>query len=158
MAFRGWPLAQCQARSTPLETQLNSGIRVLDIRISLYNGILETAHDILPMGTKFATILKTLRDFLAGRGKSETVVMSIKQEDWKTTNAHTFSAAVRKEIEEYDPEGLSGWFLENRVPNLGEVRGKVVLFSRFGADGAEWEKGLNGLGINTIHHFSFVLT
>jgi 1-phosphatidylinositol phosphodiesterase len=148
MAFRGWPIAQCQSRSTGLTVQLNSGIRVLDIRISLYSGTLETAHDILPMDTKFRLILQDLRAFLTGPGKTETVVMSIKQEDYKTTDAHVFSAAVRKEIETYDPAGLDGWFLENRVPTLGEVRGKVILFSRFGSNGAEWEKGLEGLGRN----------
>jgi hypothetical protein len=27
--------------------------------------------------------------------------------------------------------GKSRWFLEDRVPNLGEVRGKIVMLSRF---------------------------
>lgn len=40
------------------------------------------------------------------------------------------------------------WFLENRIPNLGEVRGKVVMLSRFGGDGSGWENGLEGLGIH----------
>jgi 1-phosphatidylinositol phosphodiesterase len=148
MAFKGWPLAQCQSRSTPLLTQLRSGIRVLDIRISLYDGVLKTAHDILPMGTPFATILTELRHFLTHEGLREAVVVSIKQEDWKATDGHVFSAAVRREIETHDPAGLVGWFLSHRVPALGEVRGKAVLFSRFGADGAEWERGLAGLGIH----------
>ena len=40
------------------------------------------------------------------------------------------------------------YFLQNRIPQLGEVRGKVVLFSRFGGDGAEWDGGLEGIGIH----------
>jgi len=40
------------------------------------------------------------------------------------------------------------WFLENRIPTLGEVRGKVVLFSRFGGDGSAWPEGLEGIGIH----------
>jgi 1-phosphatidylinositol phosphodiesterase len=40
------------------------------------------------------------------------------------------------------------WFLENRIPNLGEVRGKVVLLSRFGGNGDGWDGGLEGLGIH----------
>ena len=31
---------------------------------------------------------------------------------------------------------------------LGEVRGKVVMLSRFGGDGSGWENGLEGLGIH----------
>jgi len=40
------------------------------------------------------------------------------------------------------------WFLENRIPRLGEVRRKVVLFSRFGGNGEGWEGRLNGMGIH----------
>lgn len=48
-------------------------------------------------------------------------------------------------------DGYRGmWFLENRIPKLGEVRGKVVLFSRFGGNGAGWEGGLEGMGIHPL--------
>jgi len=40
------------------------------------------------------------------------------------------------------------WFLENRIPTLGEVRGKIVMLSRFGGNGEGWENGLEGLGIH----------
>lgn len=40
------------------------------------------------------------------------------------------------------------WFLENRIPNLGEVRGKVIMLSRFGGDGAGWDNRLEGMGIH----------
>lgn len=43
----------------------------------------------------------------------------------------------------------SFWFLANRIPRLAEVRGKIVLFSRFGtaADEREWE-AMGGMGIH----------
>jgi 1-phosphatidylinositol phosphodiesterase len=137
MAFKGWPLAQCQSRSTPLLTQLRAGVRVLDIRLSLYNGALGTAHDVLPMGTRFVAVLADLRNFLTHDGVHETVVVSIKQEDGRRTPAHLFSAAVRREILAHDA-GLGGWFLEHRIPTLGEVRGRAVLFARFGDDDGAW--------------------
>ena len=31
---------------------------------------------------------------------------------------------------------------------LGEVRGKAILLSRFGGDGAGWDGGLEGMGIH----------
>jgi 1-phosphatidylinositol phosphodiesterase len=148
MAFFGWPLAQCQSHATPLPVQLRSGIRVLDIRLSLVYDHLIAYHDIYPQKASFQSILADIHAFLRGSETCrETVVMSIKQEDWRTTPARAFSAAVRREIEESEG-GLDGWFLENRIPLLGEVRGKILMFSRFGGDGAEWDGGLEGLGIH----------
>ena len=88
--------------------------------------------------------------------------MSIKQEDFAVTPAPLFSQLVHQKIisgpggwsEQENMEGLKAqadrgmWFLENRIPTLGEVRGKVVMFSRFGGNGAGWENGLEGLGIH----------
>jgi 1-phosphatidylinositol phosphodiesterase len=73
--------------------------------------------------------------------------MSIKQEDYKTTPWPLFSRLVHEEMLA-GPGGKEIWFFENRIPLLGEVRGKVVLFSRFGGDGSGWEGGLEGLGIH----------
>lgn len=73
--------------------------------------------------------------------------MSIKQEDHATKSATEFSQLVRKEIME-SAGGLDMWFLKNRVPTLGEVRGKVVMFSRFGVRGEDWAGGLEGMGIH----------
>lgn len=73
--------------------------------------------------------------------------MSIKQEDFTTTSAQSFSKLVHDEIFS-GPGGVDMWFLKNRIPTLGEVRGKVIMFSRFGGDGSGWEDGLEGLGIH----------
>ena len=167
MAFYGWPVFQCQSVSNPLSTQLHSGIRVLDIRLSVVSQpSLRTTvnkhrliayHDIWPQKTPFTTILHDLFDFLSSPiGSRETIVMSIKQEDYNVTPGPLFSKLVRDTIihgpggwdksKTDDDKGM--WFLENRIPKLGEVRGKVILFSRFGGDGAGWENGLEGLGIH----------
>jgi 1-phosphatidylinositol phosphodiesterase len=37
------------------------------------------------------------------------------------------------------------WYLENRLPTLGEVRGKVVMFSRFGGNGDGWDNAAIGI-------------
>jgi 1-phosphatidylinositol phosphodiesterase len=85
--------------------------------------------------------------------------MSIKQEDFPIHSPPTFSRLVKKCImanpggweEPGNRDGYRGmWFLENRIPKLGEVRGKVVLFSRFGGNGAGWEGGLEGMGIHPL--------
>ena len=73
--------------------------------------------------------------------------MSIKQEDFATVPGDLFSRLVHDEIFN-GPGGRDMWFLENRIPLLGQVRGKVTLFSRFGGNGDGWEGGLEGLGIH----------
>ncbi|KAI0792804.1 PLC-like phosphodiesterase [Abortiporus biennis] len=148
MALYGWPVSQCQSLSTPLIVQLVSGIRVLDVRLSLIKDRLIAYHGIYPQRTPFASILSTLFTFLSSpQSSNETLVISIKQEDFMTTPWLKFSTAVLEEIKESEG-GLDMWYLEDRIPTLGEVRGKCVLFSRFGGDGSGWDGGLNGMGIH----------
>ncbi|KAF7790998.1 hypothetical protein EIP86_001957 [Pleurotus ostreatoroseus] len=148
MAFYGWPISQCQALTTPLAVQLASGIRVLDIRLAVKDGRLIAYHGVYPQRASFQEILATIRDFLAAPDScKEAIVMSIKQEDFATVKGDVFSKLVREEIFN-GPGGQEMWFLDNRIPLLGQVRGKVVMFSRFGGDGDGWEGGLEGIGIH----------
>lgn len=138
MAFYGWPISQCQSK--PLDAQLHAGIRVVDIRLSIIDGRLIAYHGIFPEFTPFANMLVTMHDFLTStKTASETLVVSIKQED---SDTRLFPILVREAIEA-SPGGLEMWYLENRIPCLGEVRGKAVMFSRFGGNG--WENGSNGI-------------
>ena len=148
MAFYGWPISQCQSLDTPLGIQLQSGIRVFDVRLAVKDSGLMTYHGVIPQRNSFQSILTIIHDFLtAPETCRETVVVSIKQEDYTSVQPKDFSKQVHDEIAN-GPGGMGMWFLENRIPTLGEVRGKVVMFSRFGGDGADWEGGLEGLGIH----------
>lgn len=148
MSMYGWPISQCQSATTPLSVQLSDGIRVLDIRLSVKDGHLAAYHGVLSQRATFQAMLSDIHTFLTAPSSArETVVVSIKQEDFEVTSPVTFSALVLSEIEA-GPGGKDMWFLENRVPTLGEVRGKAILFSRFGGDGAGWEGGLEGMGIH----------
>jgi 1-phosphatidylinositol phosphodiesterase len=134
MSFYGWPISQCQTplTSNPLLHQLQSGIRILDIRLSIIDGKLISFHGLYPQRTPFTSILATLYQFLStdeGGGKTECVVVSIKQED---TASPLFTSLIHSEIDA-SQGGKDLWYTEsNRIPTLGEVRGKCVLFSRFG--------------------------
>lgn len=160
MAFYGYPVSQCQSPLTPLSTQLLSGIRVLDIRLAIVNTQFIAYHGIYPQRTPFSAILASVNAFLTSpQGSRETIVMSIKQEDFAIHSYLTFSKLVKESMmanpggwkEPGDGSGDRGmWFLENRVPKLGEVRGKVILFSRFGGNGEGWEGGLEGMGIHPL--------
>ncbi|KAF9553828.1 PLC-like phosphodiesterase [Agrocybe pediades] len=170
MAFHGWPISQCQSPSTLLSTQLLGGIRIIDIRLAVIpppspvpdniSRQLIAYHGLWPQKTSFVTILHDIHTFLTSPiGSKETIVMSIKQEDFAVTPSPFFSQMVRETIiksaggwDDSKPSktGINRgmWFLENRIPTLGEVRGKVVMFSRFGGNGAGWERGLEGIGIH----------
>ncbi|EGN96244.1 hypothetical protein SERLA73DRAFT_76223 [Serpula lacrymans var. lacrymans S7.3] len=142
MAFYGWPVSQCQSLGTPLDAQLRAGIRVLDIRLSIIDSRLLAYHGAYPQRTPFRDILTTLYDFLNGQSTCyETIVVSIKQED---KGGELFSKLVREEIMA-SPGGIELWYLENRIPTLGEVRGKAVMFSRFGGNGFGWDGGALGI-------------
>ncbi|KAJ8495569.1 hypothetical protein ONZ45_g12805 [Pleurotus djamor] len=146
MAFYGWPISQCQSRSTTLPVQLQSGIRVLDVRLAIIDGRLISYHGVYPQKTPFQEILEGIHSFFQTSPR-ETIVMSIKQEDFARTPPPDFSKLVHEEIFN-GPGGKDMWFFANRIPKLGEVRGKVVLLSRFGGNGDGWEGGLEGLGIH----------
>ncbi|KAH8117630.1 PLC-like phosphodiesterase [Phellopilus nigrolimitatus] len=148
LSRRGWPIAQCQSSTTPYPVQLQSGIRAFDVRMAVVDGRLVAYHGICPQKTPFQDVLAVTRAFLTdSRTSHETIIMSIKQEDFATTPPAQFSTLVHDEI--YSAQGGADmWFLEDRIPSLGEVRGKVIMLSRFGGDGAGWENGLEGMGIH----------
>ena len=117
-------LSQCQQPSTPLVQQLSDGIRFLDIRLKVVNDQLLSYHGIRPERTRFTDTLSVIHAFLAAH-LSETVIVSIKEE---TPPFHPqFASMLWRDIEPYQ----ASWYLEERIPRLGEVRGKVVLMSRF---------------------------
>ncbi|KAG8983466.1 hypothetical protein FRB90_006011 [Tulasnella sp. 427] len=59
MAVYGFPFAQCQRQ--PLLTQLQSGVRVIDVRLAIVNGTTLTSyHGIISQKTLFSDILATL--------------------------------------------------------------------------------------------------
>lgn len=113
--------------------------------MSVVDGQLVAHHGIIPEKTPFTDVLTAINSFLTDPKTSrETIVMSMKQED--SSSPSDFSKLVHDEL--YNgPGGKDLWFLENRIPNLGEVRGKAILFSRFG-DGTGWDNGLEGMGIH----------
>jgi len=79
-------------------------------------------HGIRNQRTKFTAVLSDLDDFLTSH-PTETVIMSVKDE----LRSEDFSRLTWLEMAKYPHR----WFLENRVPTLGEVRGKVIIMGRF---------------------------
>lgn len=123
--------SQCQ--SSDIATQLNMGIRYMDIRINLNDDKtkLVMTHSIAvcregsrPLGTvlSFDKVLEDSYAFLAAF-PTETIVFCVKPEG----EAATCKALLFESI----AANPDRWYTKNAIPTLGEVRGKIVLASRF---------------------------
>jgi 1-phosphatidylinositol phosphodiesterase len=140
---------QCQNRN--LSTQLNAGLRYLDIRARQVNDALEIYHGEKYTGYSFEYVLLTVFEFL-DQNPSESIIMRVKKESGKVGrspltyedvfNLYRFNntatmAGSAKHF--YLPE--DGNF--HPLPTLGQLRGKILILqdypSTFGASyGVGW--------------------
>ncbi len=112
--------------------QLDNGIRLLDIRISLNHDEPGVYH-----GSGFWSCfcnmtpreaIESVYEFLQDN-PSETVIVTLKNEDGKTMSS-TYRSAM-EEWFDFMRENPSIFYTEDRIPTLGEVRGKIVIYNRF---------------------------
>lgn len=121
-AVKGGSLYECQTMSIP--DQLLKGIRFLDIRCRLKDGVLEICHgETIPyyMDKTFDEVIEDCKKFLRDH-PNESIIMSVKQEGGKP-----IGNKAEKIIRQYNEL----WYLENEIPSLQTVRGKIILFRRF---------------------------
>ena len=148
--------ANCQSMS--LEDQLKSGVRFVDIRCRHIDNLFAIHHGMVYQKLIFDNVLETCIKFLQ-ENSSECIIMSVKEEyeSHNCTNQfhETFSAYVQK--------NRFMWYLEDTIPTLDKVRGKIVLIRRFGsgsgidanpwADNAIFEINNNAkLKIQDVYH------
>lgn len=126
--------AKCQKYS--VTDQLNMGVRFLDIRAGFSAGKLKIKHGPLSQSMTFDKFTELCYKFLE-ENPSETIVFSLRNEDMKSEQR--FDRLLSSEIN----DNADRWFTEDRIPTLGEVRGKIMLINRFDSDCA--------LGINAAH-------
>ena len=122
--------ARCQDKT--IAGQLTMGIRFLDIRLSKKGDEFYLVHSLADCFSDkektermtFGEVLDICKDFLRDNPK-ETLILSVKQ-DRGIINRWFFPPFYDKYIRGDE----SSWYLENRVPTLGECRGKLVLMRR----------------------------
>lgn len=127
---------QCQDAS--IATQLKYGYRYLDMRLVLEKRsgqeTLVLKHNIARCKVSdspfartltLADVLKDVYAFL-DEHQSETVIMCMKAE-----NSKDDVAAVQRALYEMIDQAPERWYLKNVIPTMGEVRGKIVLATRF---------------------------
>ncbi|WVR05714.1 hypothetical protein IAU60_002738 [Kwoniella sp. DSM 27419] len=137
-ALYGFPFSQCQQPSTPILQQLTDGVRFLDVRLRVVDNELLMYHGPRPQRSSLTLLLTVLHEFL-DKHPTETLILSLKEES--PPSHPNFSARIYQAFKPF----LSRWFLEERIPTLGEVRGKGMLLTRFDRDKDEdggWDEGM----------------
>lgn len=124
-------LSRCQ--NTDIYGLLTRGIRALDIRVAPQNNklvLVHAIHKIFVSSEKGSRqleindVIKQIKRFLS-ENPSETVVFQFKNDSEKKMEP-CFEMMWNQHIS----KDKSLWFTENRIPQIGEVRGKIVLLRR----------------------------
>ena len=128
-------ISKCQNRN--IYEQLLLGIRALDIRVESRGDRLKMVHGVAKAFNKrsYFSAQMDMEDVLnhcyrfLDENKSETVIFQFKNDSRKEMEK-CFDLMLNNYIKK-NPEK---WFLENRSPKLGEVRGKIVFIRRCAMD------------------------
>ena len=125
------PFSRCQGKN--IFQQLEAGIRLLDIRLELRDSEFYAVHGIADCRTskkrkspllRFEDTFASCVNFLH-QHPTETVIISLKME--RGNNRDSFFPSFYNQFIE---PNLKIWYLENRIPVMGECRGKLVLMRR----------------------------
>lgn len=157
-------LSRCQGKS--ILEQLESGARLLDIRLELSDGIFTAVHGIANCHSSksrrssllsFDMIFNDIKTFI-DLNPTETIIVSLKMD--RGQNYDDFFPTFYKSFIEECP---SVWFLENRIPNLDECRGKMLLMRRCGLGKSkiifnDLNSGVNCTGMNAQDEMKNALT
>ncbi|XP_034456524.1 1-phosphatidylinositol phosphodiesterase [Hippoglossus hippoglossus] len=123
MALFGGVYAECQTWS--LASQLQAGVRFLDVRVRHVKGNLTIHHGVSYQRAHFGHVLEGVADFLQ-EFPSETVLMRLKEEFSETYDIY---GAVVDYIHRYAHWDLL-WH-SRLVPTMGEARGKLIILQDF---------------------------
>lgn len=107
---------------------MNAGVRFLDIRCRHTNNAFSIYHGPIGQNASFGSVLNAIFAFLKSN-PTEAVIMSMKEEYNSSDNARTFEQTFNA----YVARNPRQWYLGSSIPTLGQARGKIVLFRRFGA-------------------------
>jgi 1-phosphatidylinositol phosphodiesterase len=118
--------AKCQNLS--IGEQLDAGTRYLDIRCRHIDDAFAIHHGSIYQNMNFTDVLTACYNFLAAN-PTETIMMSVKEE----YNSSNITRTFEQTFDSYVALQPGKWYLGATIPNLGAVRGKIVLVRRFGA-------------------------
>ena len=134
------PIASCQ--NWDLAAQLQHGIRYVDIRCRHIQDVFAIQHESIYVGFNFGDGVRDVCvDFLQAN-PSECIVTQVKHEYDDFDNNMTFQQVFDGYRQGYE----SFFYLDDRIPTLDEVRGKIVVVRRFDLDpDSDGPRGLSPL-------------
>jgi len=144
--YMALPSVRCQA--VAVRTQLDNGVRFLDIRVScpdesLSDDDLALVHSAFPIslsGSKwFHDLLAEVYAYMDAN-PSETLLMSIKREGTGKGNDQLLSKYLTRRY--FAGDAARRWYTSTQIPSLGEARGRIVLVRRFHLDDSLRDAGL----------------
>jgi 1-phosphatidylinositol phosphodiesterase len=131
--------AKCQ--NWNLATQLQYGIRYVDIRCRHIQDVFAIHHESISVGFDFGEgVRDKCVDFLKAN-PTECIVMQVKHEYTDADNNLTFQQVFDKYVQGFE----DFFYLDDHIPILGEVRGKIVVIRRFDVDSNDTVRGLTPL-------------
>lgn len=123
-------LCKCQNKS--VYEQLSMGVRYLDLRVELSKGRLKLVHSVIDCRPGILPFKKLwLEDIIdqcarfVQKNMSETVIVNFQTDDGRDR-----AGASDALFGSYIFPNADLWFAENRIPFLGECRGKLILARR----------------------------
>ena len=117
---------KCQDLS--IKSQLNIGVRFLDIRLKNTKYGLQVVHSFVDQKQSFESVLQTCNSFL-DENPSEFIFLSVKEDDVSTSD-RPFSNTVNNLLERHVIQNK--FHMSNLLPrNVAEARGKIIFMSRF---------------------------
>lgn len=117
--------SSCQNKS--IREQLEIGVRAFDIRVdrmTLVHSFCKCRKSLFGSVLTLREVMGDIFSFL-NDNPSETVLMFFKMD-----NGESSEECFRLLYENFIKTNPDKWYLENKIPALGEVRGKVVLLRR----------------------------
>lgn len=118
--------AKCQ--NLNIYQQLNAGVRFLDVRCRRSGNSFVLHHGSVYQHANFDDVLNMCGTFLR-QNPSETIIMSLKEEYNAENSNRNFDDIF---FNNYVARDRNLWYLGDRIPTMGEARGKIVLVRRFG--------------------------
>lgn len=120
-----WPFVATQTMD--IQSQLDHGIRYFDLRCGIRDDIVQMVHGPTYLGLELRTVLDSMYTWLATH-PSEALIVQIKRDRLEERSTVHFAQAIFKVLAQKSER----WRTANTIPNLGDLRGRIQLFRRFG--------------------------
>ncbi|MDC0708612.1 phosphatidylinositol-specific phospholipase C domain-containing protein [Stigmatella sp. ncwal1] len=131
-----------QTQSLSLLSQLNAGIRALDIRCRHFQNSFTIHHEAVYLNANFDDVLRTATQFLRDHPR-ETLLIRVQEEYEPEGNTRSFEETFASY--QNQPAYKDYFWKGTSVPSLGEARGKIIILDKFKKEnwtyGIPWNQG-----------------